>query len=139
MSDGCLAEIKKLDIHIEEIEKMIKILLVNNLIDESICVANGDELLANEDVILALKKYNLQIGKENIIDGRKVVYFVVLNKIEIKEIMYLHDLFMTLRPNIEPVFQFKKINGMQRKRMMQEKISYYVVGKELHIFSLRGV
>lgn len=73
------------------------------------------------------------------IEDSKILYVAVSNSIGIKDIMYLHDLFIEFQPDIEMAFQFEKINGMQRERMIQEKISYQVVGKELQIFSLRGV
>lgn len=137
--DECIAEIKKVGFHVEELEKLIKLLLVNNLVDEATCLENHDKLEINEDIILELKKYNIEIGKQYIIEDSKILKAVVLNSIRIKDIMYLHDLFIEFEPDIELVFQFEKINGMQKKRMMQEKISYHVIGKELHVFSLRGM
>ena len=137
--DECIAEIKRVDLHVEELEKLIKLILVNNLIDEATCLENHDKLEINENIISALEKYNLEIGKQDMIEDSKILYVVVSNSIGIKDIMYLHDLFIEFQPDIELVFQFEKINGMQRKRMIQEKISYHVVGKELHIFSLRGM
>lgn len=137
--DECIEEIKKVNFNVGELEKLIKLLLVNSLIDEATSLENQNKPEVNENIILALKKYNMKIGKLSIIEDFKILYIVVSNSVGIKDIIYLHDLCIKNQPDIEPVFQFKRINGMQRKRMMQEKISYQVIGKELHIFSLRGI
>lgn len=137
--DECIEEIKKVNLNVGELEKLIKLLLVNSLIDEATSLENQNKPEVNENIILALKKYNMKIGKLSIIEDFKILYIVVSNSVGIKDIIYLHDLCIKNQPDIEPVFQFKRINGMQRKRMMQEKISYQVIGKELHIFSLRGI
>lgn len=137
--DECIEEIKKVNLNVGELEKLIKLLLVNSLIDEATSLENQNKPEINENIILALKKYNMKIGKLSIIEDFKILYIVVSNSVGIKDIIYLHDLCIKNQPDIEPVFQFKRINGMQRKRMMQEKISYQVIGKELHIFSLRGI
>lgn len=137
--DECIEEIKKVNLNVGELEKLIKLLLVNSLIDEATSLENQNKPEVNENIILALKKYNMKIGKLSIIEDFKILYILVSNSVGIKDIIYLHDLCIKNQPDIEPVFQFKRINGMQRKRMMQEKISYQVIGKELHIFSLRGI
>lgn len=137
--DECIEEIKKVNLNVGELEKLIKLLLVNSLIDEATSLENQNKPEVNENIILALKKYNMKIGKLSIIEDFKILYIVVSNSVGIKDIIYLHDLCIKNQLDIEPVFQFKRINGMQRKRMMQEKISYQVIGKELHIFSLRGI
>lgn len=137
--DECITEIKRLDIHMEEIENLIKLLLVNNLIGDVNCLQIDSKLEVNKNILIALEKYKLVIGKQEIIGDSRVLYIILSNSIGIKDIMYLHELFSEFQPDIEPVFQYEKINGMQRKRMIQEKISYHVIGKELHVFSLRGI
>lgn len=134
--DCCISEIKELSIRIEDLEKLIKLLLVNNLIDEANCLENNDSLEIDEKLILALEKHNLKIKKQDIIEKAKVLYIIVPNNIGIKYMMYLKELFRELQNDIEPVFQFEKLNGMKKKRLIEEKISYIVIDKELHIFSL---
>lgn len=129
-------ELEKINLNIQNLEKLIKLLLVNNLIDDFSFIENQDKLQINEEIVSELHKNNLEIGKQVKIEDSMIIYIFVSNSIEFKNILILRNMFIKFHPNIELVFQFEKINGMKRKRMMQEKISYHVIDRELHIFSL---
>lgn len=136
--DDCISEIKRMSEQIEELEKLVKLLLINSLVDEAAKQEMHLSYQLDENVISVFGKYNLKVTKQEIIEGSKILYVGVSSGAGIKNIKHVHDLFKVSHSDITLVFQFGKINGMQKKRLIEEKISFYVVDKELYIFALRG-
>lgn len=136
--ETCIAEIKKTDIHVREVEKLLKLLLVNSLIDDASRVDVVEEHELDERVKKTLKQHKVTIEKEDVIGGLNVYYLKAPKNMILRECMTIYEVFREYEPKSEPIFQFKKLDGMLKKRMMEEKISYYIMGKELHIYSFDG-
>ena len=61
--DECIAEIKRVDLHVEELEKLIKLLLVYNLIDEANCLENLDRNEIGQMLVDFLGEVESDIGE----------------------------------------------------------------------------
>ena len=117
---------------------MVKLLLVNSLIDSSSSIQLYDNISLPETLQEKMNRLGFEVGVMNHNFDSQLLTIIVPSSVKFKEIQYIFNLFYETVQEIEPLFQFSKINGMQRKRMLQEEISFHVVGKEIHVFDLKG-
>lgn len=115
----------------DSVEELLKILAINELVNE-LNVNVVDKV--NENVDIVLQNHGIFITKVDNISEKKLFYLQTNNTWQIKALMNIQTEIIEAQPNCIPVFQFKRVYGMQRKRLEQEKISYYIENKELHIF-----
>lgn len=120
------------------LESMVKLLLANDLIDELEIVKTTT---VNRNVSDLLKHEGLELGQQGELNGIKFFYVIISanDKIPVKDIMRLHDELLAVSAKMMPVFLYEKINGMQKKRLMQEKISFCVKEKEIYITSAERI
>ncbi len=118
---------------LDSIEKLLKMLLANSLVDRldnEIFLKNNPEI--NMEMKELLKKYGMIITDVESKNGFILVY------IETDKSLKLND-YQTLKYKIEnnfrmvPVFTFQSLNGMQRKRFIEENISFCIREKEIYI------
>lgn len=151
-------ELQQLNRRMDNIEKLMNMILLNDLIDdvegetekntkkevlkkESTQVRSGDikrhtEITIDPYLLKLLNHYNLDIGEQDRVCDINIVYILVPRHmgVAIGDIIYLNKKFKERYPEMEPVFKYETINGMHRKRLMQEKISFCVKGKEMRIY-----
>lgn len=144
---------------LDSIEKILKMLVVNSLVDDINTEIDKQE--KNDDV-------NTEIDKQEKIDSIKASVSQILIPFSLRRLLTKHKMklgvvkveqditFMFLEnegtrkykfkdydelnqeikekyQKIVPIFNFKKLNGMQRKRFLEENISFSVQDKEIHI------
>lgn len=125
---------RELNFKIDDIEKMVKLLLVNDLIENAEEVFVRDEEL-EPAVTKVVESCGMKIGKCKKISGIMTIDIIVprIENVSIKNIMRVNRLLKEKYPFYEPLFVYENINGMQRKRIIQENISFCVKNKEVHI------
>ena len=131
--------IRALDDRFDDIEKLIKMILLHNLMGEVETIACVQNRWISDELKEFLGSYNLIAGSFEKINGIDVCNISVpaTVRISVKEVMHITDVFKSIYEGVMPIFRYEKINGMQRKRLLQEGISFSVVDKELHVFSSR--
>lgn len=122
--------------HFTSIEEMLTMILVNNLIDAGTVSFKTNQIEICKEVYDVLDKYSIEIGEQTKVGNFILQFLIVTEKMQIKQIQNIYDLFKNYHCDMEPVLQFTHLNGMQRKKIIERGISYYVIGKEIHIFSL---
>lgn len=138
MDKELLEEFQNLKCRIDGLESMVKLLLANDLID-------GLEIekttTVDRNVSDLLNHEGLELGQQGEFNGIKFFYVNISanDKIPIKDIIRLHDELLAVSAKMIPVFLYEKINGMQKKRLIQEKISFCVKGKEAYILSAKRI
>lgn len=135
MSSECLKSFKTINSRIDNIEKLLQLLLINCLIDDAEAVIEVSENLVEAVVGDIISKYGLEFKGYKIINNIKVIILEIPVKVRVslKELKKICDLLRQQDPNNEPLFMYNKINGMQRKSIIQAGISFGVKGKELHV------
>lgn len=157
---------------LDSIEKILKMLVVNSLVDDINTEIDKQE--KNDDVNTEIDKQeknddvNIEIDKQEKIDAIKASVSQLLIPFSLRRLLTKHEMklgvvkveqditFMFLEnegtrkykfkdydelnqkikekyQKIVPIFNFKKLNGMQRKRFLEENISFSVQDKEIHI------
>lgn len=125
---------------LENIEKILKMLVVNSLVDDlnrSMNYECEDELEASEELKELLYKYNLIVNKLQMSNGFTFVYISIdeNNKYRLKNFIDINHNLKEHFEHLVPVFEFKTMNGMQRKRFIEENISFQIKDKEIHIYA----
>ena len=128
--------LNQLNTNVQNLESMIKLLLVNSLIDSSSDIKNISTI--SEPVQHEMNRLGFDLGP--VYNSTDVILqsIIVPNNVSFKDIRKIYDMFCLFVPEVEPVFQFSKLNGMRRKRLLEEEISFHVINKEFHAFSLKG-
>lgn len=157
---------------LDSIEKILKMLVVNSLVDD--INTEIDKKEKNDDVNTEIDKQekiddvNIEIDKQEKIDAIKASVSQLLIPFSLRRLLTKHEMklgevkteqditFIFLEnegtrkykfkdydelnqkikekyQKIVPIFNFKKLNGMQRKRFLEENISFSVQDKEIHI------
>ncbi len=133
-------EIDSLQKHIDErldgIEKLINLSLLTSVMgqmDEAYQF-EGKDNQHFEEIKDILDKNAFKWEKEEKHGDRTIVYIKSLEQMSIAKIRMVLILLQDIGQELIPVFQFERIYGNQRKKMLEEHISFYVPDKELHIF-----
>lgn len=134
-SEYYVKSLKKINLRIDDIEKLLQLLLVNNLIDDAAAIVNVSEKCTEKAVSDVILKYGLEFKGNKIVNDIEVMMLKVPEKIRIsiKELKEICFIVKQCNSNIEPIFMYSKINGVQRKSILQADISFGVKGKELHV------
>ena len=126
----------QLNTNVQNLESMIKLLLVNSLIDSSSDIKHISAI--SEPVQHEMSRLGFDLGPVYNSTDVTLQSIIVPNNVSFKDIRKIYDMFCLFHPEVEPVFQFSKLNGMRRKRLLEEEISFHVINKEFHAFSLKG-
>lgn len=99
-------------------------------------IKRDTEITIDPYLLKLLNHYNLDIGEQDRVCDINVVYILMPRHMgtAIGDVIYLNKKIKERYPEMEPVFKYETINGMHRKRLMQEKISFCVKGKEMRIY-----
>ena len=138
---------EKIDDVNTEIDKQEKIENINTEIDEQ--EKNDDSNTENDKKIEDIKakllipfslrwmliKHEMKLGE---VKAEQDITFIFLEnegtrKYKFKDYDELNQKIKEKYQKIVPIFNFNKLNGMQRKRFLEENISFSVQDKEIHI------
>lgn len=117
------------------VERLLRLMLVNELLDEAEQVVKVVDEPLDSKLSVILGKYGVNFGGFKSIHDIEILIIDIPEgvKVKSKEIASMYSEISELYLDKEPLFMFDIINGMQKKRIMQEGISFGVKGKELHI------
>lgn len=135
LSNEYVDSIQKLNLRIDNIEKLLQLLLINDLVEDAESVIHASKPGLDSNVSDLIFQFGLEFEGFRNINGIEVLAVGIPDKakITIKDLKQICSVTKSVYPDIEPVFMYKTINGMQRKRIMQENISFGVKSKELHV------
>ena len=122
-----------LDARLDQIEEMLRLLLLGNVMNQMDDVEGEGHIEEEDDLTKFLSNYDFSTYKREAFGDNIAIYIMMNNKPKMKDIREARSLFHSHFINVIPVFVFDKINGMQKKKMEEEKISFYVIGREVHI------
>lgn len=133
-------KVKDIEYRLESIEKILKLLVANSLVDDlnrSINYECEDKIEASEELIELLYQYNLTVNKLQVNNGFTFVYILIdeNNKYRFKNFIDINNNLKEQFEHIVPIFEFKTLNGMLRKRFVEENISFQIKDKEIHIYA----
>ena len=137
MSNNTVGIFNKLNDRFDDIEKLLQMLLVNELIEETEQIIESAEMVVPSELKILMSNFFLKYGELSTINDVQVFITEVPEgtKLKISDYRLFYSKIRSYYPDREPLFIFKTINGMQRKRFMQEEISFGVKGKEIHVFN----
>lgn len=126
-----------IDARLDSIEEMMRLSLVSNIMNklESYSSNNYTEDLEIENVKEFIFSQNLHILKVENFGEKITIYITSKNNFSIG---YMRELIRKSKTKCTKaiiVFVFDKLNGMRRKKMNEEKISYYIKDRELNIIT----
>ena len=136
--------IRNMDERINDIEKLLKLLVVNDIVDDikdSIIKEENPfdseyQLSMVSNIDRVLEDYGLIIS--DIISVDDFIFYKIEVpddlKIGIKDVLEINFALVEFG-NVELLYYFNKLNGMLRKRLIEEDISFCITGKELHFCS----
>ena len=128
--------INDIDKRLNGIEKVLKMLVVNSLVDD--IDKERMQLDRNEEfnkIVDFLSQYKLTIGRTDETNGFTLVYVFTntKQKFKTKDYLLINQKLVNTFEHVVPVFGFDTLNGMQRKRFIEESISFQITGKETFI------
>lgn len=111
-------------------------LLVEDLLNEVNENIIDEEENLDSHITEIFGQNGLSIGGQNIINGIRILFVMVTTdcKITVNKLISLKKEFYENNKSLLLCFCFDVINGMQRKRLLEEQISFCVKNKEIHIF-----
>ena len=134
-------EVESLRIHVDErldaIEKLINISLLSSVMDQMDKVCQQDGMQKSDQQIDELKEilhqHAFKLDKNEIHGDKVAVYIKSLDQVSISKVRRMSVAVQRMDRDLIPVFLFERLNGNQRKRMLEERISFCVPNKELYI------
>ena len=152
LSDGCLELIQKLSLKIDDIEKVLQLLLANSMldnIDETVNHLQTGTMIQHESKVFfweSERSINIEVSEMILSYGLEPKGFKSINGIEVLMIEVPEKASITIRglkqicsiiksvyKEIEPLFIYKTLGSMQKKSILLEDISYGVEKKELRL------
>ena len=129
--------IEKQSERIGSIEKLLKMMIVNGLIreiDESICDSFQKVDSQIEDLLL---DEGVNVGNFFLINGKKILSIQVPEELTmtVSKVIGIQERCKSMDKTLDICFFFKTLHGIQRKRFLEEHISFCIDGEEIHIFS----
>ena len=131
--------INDIDKLLSSIEEVLKMLVVNSLINDIDKErVQQDRYELNEEfneIVDFLSQYKLTIGRTDETNGFTLVYVFTnpKQKFKTKDYLLINQKLVNTFEHVVPVFCFDTLNGMQRKRFIEESISFQITGKETFI------
>ena len=122
---------------LDSIEKILRILVVNSITDNVVnnVLSESNEITAevSDELIRILNKNGFVYVDSEVKNGLKIIYVETETDHKFNDFLIL-DYHLKGNYSVIPVFRFKKINGIRRKRFIEEQISF-ATGKEIHIYT----
>lgn len=121
---------------IDNIEQLLKLLLVNNVLNDIDRLHLAEEYQLDEEIKEFILQQGLSVGEFKVENGIRVLDINVPEgcKISVRKIIALRRTFVSSYPELVVCFNFLTLNGVQRKRLLEEQIAFCVKNKEIHIF-----
>ena len=133
--DNTLAnEINQLNGRISELESMIKLLLVNSLIDSSSGVTIYETEPFPNELKNEITRWGFKIGETMTVFDLPVLFIDVPLGTRLKNIRHINKILNSYAKDLKPVFRFVQLRKDRRNELFQEKISFYAMNKEFHLF-----
>ena len=134
-------EVESLRIHVDErldaIEKLINLSLLSSVMDQmdKVCQQDGTQKSDQriDEVKEILHQHAFELDKKEIHGDKVAVYIKSLYQVSISKVRLISVAVQNMDRDLIPVFLFERLNGNQRKRMLEERISFCVPNKELYI------
>ena len=127
--------VREMKNQIEDVERLVKVLLLNDIIVDTEEVCKFNEPM-DDKIRSVINKNKFTVGKREEIEGIKIINIVIPKNVNIRinEIRLINNMLKQRYPNIKPVFNYEIMSRNHSNRLIQERISYKVKNKELHIF-----
>ena len=124
---------------LDRIEELIKLLMVNSLIDdfkieqedntnqsESSEAIMQKALQYPKEIMDTLDLYCMKITRTDTINGLDALYLSLDKDVKyvMNDFLYLDEYIKNYNGHYIPIFCFDSLNGMRKKRFVEEKISY---------------
>ena len=126
---------------VQNSEKMLKLLLANELIDEIALesIGKADDKNVEEEELHKkfkelLKAKQLKVLKTERLLNKEYVFISVVRGIGIRDVIEVYNSFINTQTNEIPVFYYEKINGNHRKALIRQEISFSVKERETHLY-----
>lgn len=125
--------------HIDErfdaMEKLLNLSLISSVINQMDADYPTETKMDQkiEKLSNLLRQYDAFLDKKEIYGDRIAIYIRGEEPFNIAKVRFIADAVNEFCFDFVPVFMFEKLNGMQRKRMLEERISFCVQSKELYI------
>lgn len=121
-----------IDNRLENIEEILKMLLINS-------VLNGDEIeRLKSDLLSQAREFLSNIGLSNIrlnyIEGKNYIFAEIEGDDSLPQIRRIFEEIRENMASINVVLVFDRLHHRRRKAMEEEKISYYLKNGEMRIF-----
>lgn len=119
-----------MDIRFDQIEKLMTLSLINDISPQY-----ANDLCENlpDDVKKVLRKRGFFITKTEIFSDCIAAYLKSNKKVGIREFRELKKGLPINEKKLIFVFEIEGVTPVQKKKFIDEKISYYIKGKELFI------
>ena len=132
MEEKCIQNqvIRHMDCRFDQIERLITLSLMNDIIPQYM-----DDLSLNlsDEIVTLIKENDFTIVKTEIFADKIAVYLKTDKIVGVKEFRNLKKLLVKKARNIILVFELDKATITQKRKFIEEKISYHVADKELFI------
>ena len=122
--------INHIDYRLDQIEKLITLSLMNDILPQY-----ADDLCVNlsDDIKKIIEDNKFCIVKVEVFSDKIAIYLKTERKVGIKEFKKLKKIFLEYGKNVILVFEIDKATIIQKRKFVEEKISYSITGKELFI------
>ena len=124
------------DDRLDAIEKLIRLSLLSsvmNQMDEVINQSEKEEVQRTEHLKDVLYEYYFEVGKEERHGDKTLIYLKCLRQINIPTVRWIYTLIRNIGQDLIPIFLFEKVNWNQRKKRLEDRISFCVLNKEIYI------
>lgn len=121
---------------VENSEKLLQLILANELIDQLEMEDCQKEKYLNvtKEVKKILKLKKLEGNRIEKVLNRQCFFIDMTRGISIQDIKEISMVFYEYQTDFVPVFNYKKVNGNQKKALIRAHISFCVEGKEFYLF-----
>lgn len=125
--------------HIDErfdaMEKLLNLSLISSVINQMDVDCSTESKMEQkiENLSSLLRQHDVWLEKKETYGDKITVYIRGTEPINTMKARLISEVVSEFGEGFVPVFMFEKLNGMQRKRMLEERISFCVQSKELYI------
>lgn len=133
---GVIELLEKQATRIESIEQLLKMLFINNMLNEIDEIQPVDGEKSDSWITEVILQKGLTPGGYDTINDINVFYVRVSQdcKVPVRKLIDLKNECYQENASLLLCFCFDFINGMKRKRLLEEQISFCVKDREVHIF-----
>ena len=133
--DECYHLLENFQGRMDSLEELLKIIAVNSLLEEMNIGVDVYTSIPCDGLKEIIQEYEISIWKTEFIEEKEIVYLQSDHAWKVDLLREIkREIALRCESCIIPVFVFEKVYGTQKKRMRQDKISYFIRGNELNIF-----